>query len=240
MITKLRRLLRNNYIVNEVKKTIIYLRFWQNKRKPLTTVFTNIYKLNEWKSGESVSGTGSILNHTEVIRNTLPGLIKEFNIKIFLDAPCGDFNWMKLVDLRVEKYIGADIVDEIIIKNNHEYSNQIRRFLKMDLTKDALPEADLLFCRDCLVHLSYEDIQKVMINLKSSSIKYFMTTTFTGRKININIPTGSWRPINLQRKPFSFPAPLKLINEKYLEKGELFSDKCLALWHVDSINEIIS
>ena len=38
-----------------------------------------------------------------------------------LDIPCGDFYWMKEVDLKDIEYIGADIVDELIKKNNDKF-----------------------------------------------------------------------------------------------------------------------
>lgn len=232
MIIKLKKLLRNNYFANKTKQAIIYLRFRQEKKKPITTIFTDIFHSNEWKSSESISGTGSVLKQTEVIRRLLPELIKEFNIQTILDAPCGDYNWMRFVELNIKKYVGADIVEKLITRNNRLYSNENRQFVLLDLTKDILPESDLLFCRDCLVHLSYTDIRKVINNFKSSKIKYVLTTTFTNRKRNIDIPTGSWRPINLQKKPFNLPTPIYSINEQCTEKYGLYNDKSIALWRV--------
>lgn len=34
-----------------------------------------------------------------------------------IDAPCGDFNWMKEISKNTELYIRIDIVDEIIKRN---------------------------------------------------------------------------------------------------------------------------
>ncbi|WP_250161065.1 hypothetical protein [Peribacillus frigoritolerans] len=79
-------------------------------------LFTNIYKKNRWRNSESVSGQGSSLTQTKTLIQELPGLINQLQIKKLIDAPCGDFNWMKEVYKNTELYIGIDIVDEIIKK----------------------------------------------------------------------------------------------------------------------------
>jgi hypothetical protein len=57
--------------------------------------FIDIYHQNIFGGIESRSGNGSTLVQTAVIRDEIPLLFKELNIKSVLDAPCGDFNWMK-------------------------------------------------------------------------------------------------------------------------------------------------
>ncbi len=115
-------------------------------------IFTRKYKRNSWKDPETVSGGGSNLRRTKVIREQIPILIRDFRIKSLLDAPCGDFNWMKEINLDiVEKYVGIDIVEQIIEQNQRIYSNA--QFMVMDITnsKTLLPRFDLILCRDCLV-----------------------------------------------------------------------------------------
>ena len=53
---------------------------------------------------------------------------------------------------------------------------------------------------------------------------------FTCLKQNYDIPTGSFRPIRLDLPPFSFPEPLRIINEKCPDPG--FDDKALALYRI--------
>ena len=80
-------------------------------------VFSEIYSNNSWGDTESVSGPGSSLAQTAVIRRELPILLKKIDAESLLDAPCGDYNWMKYTELNLDKYIGADIVPELIINN---------------------------------------------------------------------------------------------------------------------------
>lgn len=198
-------------------------------------IFTD-YKTNRyWNSSESVSGEGSEILVTETLRDSLKELFEAYNIKSILDLPCGDFNWMKEVDLKDMNYIGGDIVKSLIIENNESYSNENIKFLELDIIKDSLPKVDLIFCRDCLVHLSYKEIVKSLVNIKKSESKYILMTNFTRDTVNRDILTGQWRKINFQLKPFNFIKPLDSIDEKYMAKGFAKSDKSLALWKVDDI-----
>src|SRR6266704_119458 len=66
---------------------------------PLQAAFTQIYRDNAWQNAESRSGHGSTVERTALIRYVLAALVEEFGIRSLLDAPCGDFNWMKEVPL---------------------------------------------------------------------------------------------------------------------------------------------
>jgi len=156
----------------------------------LKNTFTGIYKTNLWNSRESHSGTGSDLSQTRVLIKNLERLFEEYNIKSVLDIPCGDLNWMRTVNLTDIKYTGADIVMDLIYKNKERFKHLSNmNFKLLDLTSDPLPEVDLILCRDCLVHLSYENIFKALSNIQSSNCKYLLTTTFTDREINYEIRT---------------------------------------------------
>lgn len=204
----------------------------KTKRNSPKDIFTAIYKHSLWGDSESVSGAGSDLESTKKIRKAIPKLIREKNIKTILDIPCGDFFWMKEMELEVEKYIGADIVSELI-EGNKKYENERISFLEMDLLTDNLPEVDMILSHDCLFHFSYEDVVKAIQNMKRSKSKYLLTTTFIGPKENTDIPTGSWRPLNLELAPFNFPKPLVSI-EDYAEE-DTYPYKRLALWEVESL-----
>ncbi|MDR4926190.1 class I SAM-dependent methyltransferase [Peribacillus simplex] len=199
-------------------------------------LFTNIYNNNMWGNSESVSGPGSSLTQTKTLIQELPGLIKQLQIKKMLDAPCGDFNWMKEIYKNTESYIGIDIVDEIIKGNKKKYPFNNVQFFHMDITKDRLPTSDLILCRDCLVHFSISDIHLALNNFKASQSRYLLTTTFTNHTCNNEIRTGSWRPLNLEIEPFNFPKPILVINENCTEGEMKFTDKSLALWDLNNIN----
>ncbi|QDT45761.1 hypothetical protein Pan241w_58890 [Gimesia alba] len=193
-------------------------------------VFEEIHDQNLWGSPESVSGTGSTLEQTRVIRDRLPDLIERFRIESMLDLPCGDFNWMHHVRLNLD-YIGADIIEAIISRNSAVYDHE---FCVLDITSSSLRTVDLVFCRDCLVHLSDADVLKAIARIKASGSKYLLTTTFPDR-VNRDIQTGFWRPINLQAEPFCFPDSVEIINEGCTEFGGEFKDKSLALFELTKV-----
>ena len=198
--------------------------------------FTKIYSKNLFKGDDSISGGGSNLYQTRVIRNAIPILLKEMGVKTMIDAPCGDLFWMKEVDLPVEKYIGIDIVDEIIEENKKKYAASDREFVSRNIIDEKLPRADLIFCRDCLVHLSFEQGIKAIKNFKESGAKYLLTTTFVDREKNIDLGKHIWRTLNLERAPFNFPKPIKVINEGCTEGNGSYSGKSLGLWLLEDIS----
>ncbi len=205
----------------------------------MQTLFEKIYSLHSWYDEESISGPGASLKQTETVRSLLPGLIKELQIKTILDIPCGDFNWMKEVDLTSYFYTGADIVQDIINHNKSKYNSPRKEFIWADITSSPLPKADLLLCRDCLVHFSFIDINRATTNIKKSGSKFLLTTTFPGRT-NEDINTGYWRPVNLEASPFSFPKPIQLYHENCTEEGGRYSDKSLGLWRITDIPHALS
>lgn len=211
------------------------------KNKDLANTFSEIYATNHWSSDESISGTGSDFKQTKTLINELSTLIKELNIKSVLDIPCGDMNWMPKVNLENVNYIGADIVPDLIQRNKSKFSDKSNfTFQVLDLTKDKLPKVDLVICRDCLVHLSYESIFKAFQNLKKSGSKYLLTTTYDRHNLNYDINSGDWRTLNLEKKPFNFSAPLNKIDEKCSEGAGEFSDKMLSLWSIENLPNMVS
>jgi hypothetical protein len=110
----------------------------------------------------------------------------------------------------------------------------------MDVVKAIPSTVDMIFCRDLLVHLSLDDGLKVIENFKNSGSKYLLTTTFTDRISNIydiRIEPGSvfWRPLNLEKPPFSFGVPIEMINEGCTEGDGHYRDKSLGLWRLSDI-----
>lgn len=202
-------------------------------------VFTRIYRTNAWRDGESVSGTGSNINNTEVIRRELPNLFKDQKVSTILDIPCGDFNWMRYVDLSNIRYIGGDIVADLIQQNRVKYEEENILFRHLDLTKDDLPKVDLIICRDCLVHLSFKDIFSALKNICLSKSTYLLTTTFTAHQSNQDILPGNWFPLNLSEVPFSLPDPIRVISDKGSEVNGPYQDGSLGLWRIEDIASVM-
>lgn len=179
--------------------------------------FSQIYKTNYWGSAESKSGPGSTVQYTENLRKHLPGLFEKFKIESVLDAPCGDFNWMKLVVAECPlDYTGGDIVRELVETNNEKYRTDRVRFVHLNIIKDPLPQAQLMICRDCLFHFSFADTRLFLENFVKSDIEYLLTTSHLNTQgfVNQDIPMGSFRMIDLFLAPYNFDnQPLARIDD---------------------------
>jgi hypothetical protein len=179
--------------------------------------FTEIYKCNYWLGGESLSGPGSSIRYTSDFQAEFRRIIFELSIRKVFDGPCGDFNWMKsfLPGLNIE-YIGADIVAPLITKLSDEFSSPKVSFVHLDLTRGPFPSADLMLCRDCLFHLSYDDTELVLRNFLSADIPYFFTSNHRNNAdiVNRDIVTGDFRHTDLFSPPYCFPRdPLYIVQD---------------------------
>ena len=201
-------------------------------------VFTNYFENRHWKGGgdETVSGAASTIQYTENIRREIPLLIKKLDVRTLLDAPCGDYNWFRMIDRAPDvHYIGADIVKPMIESNRKHYANHNTEFICLDLIKGPLPDADLWILRDCLIHLCDDDVFSILDNFLQSNIRYLLTTTHTECMRNRNIPTGSWRQINLELPPFSFCPAINYIDDDVEGTGI----RKLGLWQRGELSDCL-
>jgi hypothetical protein len=203
-------------------------------KNSLKQKFTRYYYKNSFKGKESVSGKGSDLEQTSVIRVEIPRILETLGTRIVIDAPCGDFFWMKHVDLKEINYIGLDIVKEIISINEKEFGNSKRHFICKNIVTNDLPEGDVIIIRDCWVHLSNAHIFKSILNIKRSRIKYLLSTSFPHLDSNREL-IDIWRPLNLELPPFNFPTPLETIIEGCTEDAGRYADKSLMLWEISTL-----
>jgi hypothetical protein len=199
---------------------------------PSRWVFELIYRANAWGGTTSRSGPASDPANTAALRRLLPGLVRDLGGRTLLDLPCGDFEWMREVDLGVEAYIGADIVPAIVRRNRARWGGAGRTFVRLDITRSALPAVDVVLCRDLLTHLSNADAARALGAVAASGSRYLVTTTFPTVTVNTDILTGLFRPINLERPPFSLPPPLRLEAEHSLATSP---DRSLGVWRIAAL-----
>ena len=200
-------------------------------------VFDFIYHTNLWGSPESRSGVGSESGATATLRTKLPELLRRLGVRVLVDVPCGDFSWLGGMGLPLDRYIGGDIVSALVARNvglfarSHPHAD----FRLLDISTDLLPAGDALLCRDCLVHLPEAMIRASLRNIARSPIRYVIMTTFLGDRENADIETGNWRPLNLQRPPYSLPPPLEFLLEGCMEEEGAYADKALGVWSAEQI-----
>lgn len=174
--------------------------------------FSDVYQQNMWEDDESRSGPGSRLDSGSVATSieTLDVVITENRVSSLNDIPCGDFNWIWKVLEKHPKvsYRGFDIVPELIEQNRTKAPDV--SFQLLDITKEAPPYADLVFCKDLLNHLIFEDVNRVICNISRSGSSLLLVSNNFGWK-NVELKTnigGSSRHLDITQPPFDMPRPI--------------------------------
>lgn len=237
-------------------------------------MFQYIYKSNMWGSGESKSGTGRelvhsskhsipvasstkvdlplplpaayVLYHIVQARKVVEFVIREFNIKTWVDAPCGDSNWQHHISNFAQiNYTGLDIVPQAILDNSRKHMSDLpnARFANVDLvTATDLPYADLYLVRDAIQHLPLEDGMAIFRNIAASGAKYLLTNMHVRKSdgmpfSNKAVPPGGYYYNHPMLQPFEFPEPLYYIRDvdDHLlgNTSPSGSVKIMSLWKMD-------
>ena len=187
--------------------------------------FEAIYRERIWAdaaptllSSASLSGHGSTEQFTRVFRNAIAEFIRQESIASLFDAPCGDFHWMRLMEFpNGFRYIGGDIATSVIENLKSRFSFPDRQFIPFDITLDLFPDSDAWLCKDCLQHLSFEDIAMALHNFTNSNVQWALISNHTDVETNHNIATGDFRHLDLTKPPFNLPPPREILSDKPVE-----------------------
>jgi hypothetical protein len=113
-------------------------------------------------------------------------------------------------------------------------------FIRIDLTKQIFPEADLMICRDFLFHCSFHHTKLVLSNFSRSKIQYLLTTTHInhGHFKNEDISTGaSYRLIDLFEPPYCFPIDVLFRVEDWIAP---YPKREMCLWTREQITQALT
>ncbi|WP_394371936.1 class I SAM-dependent methyltransferase [Salegentibacter mishustinae] len=182
-----------------------------------------IYENNLWGGNlsEFFSGDGS--HNPELVNpylETVTSFLAAFETPpVVCDLGCGDFNIGKELVNHSKKYIGIDIVPELIANNKKTFKANNLEFHSLDIAEDELPVADCVILRQVLQHLSNTEIKSVVEKLYD--YKYVILTEhlpeedfepnkdiISGQGIRLKKQSG----VNLLEPPFDF----KVVEEKQL------------------------
>lgn len=189
---------------------------------PLSQVFTGIYERGLWGNSPEgaegyFSGLGSyekqvVDSYVVAVQQFLNSLETKPNV---VDLGCGDFSVGSRIRPCCKGYIACDIVEPLINFNKEKFRSQDVDFRVLDLTKDPLPDCDVLFLRQVLQHLSNKHIKKMLPRL-TTCCKYLVLTEHLPLKepftANIDITPGPGvRPgvnsgVVLSKPPFNVKA----------------------------------
>jgi len=191
--------------------------------KKLSTqqVFEKIYETNAWGRGQDpeqkfYSGTGShdglvAATYVNAVRGFLDssGLVKPDAV----DLGCGDFSVGSQIRPLCRRYIACDIVDGLIEFNRRKFASLDVDFRTLDLTRDDLPRADIVFVRQVLQHLSNTQIKRALPQL-AEKYKYLVLTEHLPANEdfvpNLDKPAGPGIRLQLDSGVVLTSAPFKL------------------------------
>ncbi|MGB7395542.1 MAG: class I SAM-dependent methyltransferase [Pricia sp.] len=192
-----------------------------------------IYKSKVWGGEEQdyYSGEGSHLSKIvdPYIKKILQFLLR-FDSKLTVcDLGCGDFNvGSRLVDAS-SKYIGVDIVPELITRNQERFTDPKLEFRCLNIVTEDLPEGDCILVRQVLQHLSNDEIATVVKKLKK--FKFVIVTEhlpkgdFTpnlDKKTGANIRLSQNSGVVLMASPFNYdPIKQRELIQVHIKKGQI-------------------
>ena len=213
---KIRKKLNLSYWFRKIYTSKFYQMIYPNNEILKKKIFTSIYKSKHWAHSNnisneivSVSGPGSNLNKGTFVKiNFFKKIIKDLKIKSILDMACGDFLWMnKIIEHTNIKYLGIDIVEELIKENNEKFNARNIKFKCCDIINFRTQKKfDLIIIKDLLIHLKNSDILNIIHNLKKMDFKYVALSSSTIKQ-NKNVIIGQHRQVNLLIEPYNLNQP---------------------------------
>jgi hypothetical protein len=163
----------------------------------------------------SVNGPGSSIEFTKTLRTELPLLLKKYRVLTMLDAPCGDWTWMRTIDISfLASYIGMDVEPRLIEANTINAGDQRPNcvWVRANLLKrQRFPTVDLILCRDFLAHLTNDYIERTLEKFKASGSTYLLASNYPGASNEFEYDADTYdspwrgyieRPHDLTKWPF--------------------------------------
>jgi len=192
---------------------------------PTKKVMEQIYKDHLWGGIDEDFYSGEGSHHDSIVQPYLAatiGFLESHDDPLTVcDLGCGDFNIGRQLTPYVKSYVGVDIVASLIKRNQDLYANDHITFKCLDISKDRLPQADCAILRQVLQHLSNQEIQQILNQLRR--YKYLILTehipqqAFTPNKdkiASLGIRLKQNSGVDILVSPFNF----KIISKKLLHE----------------------
>ncbi|MEJ6792606.1 MAG: class I SAM-dependent methyltransferase [Lacinutrix sp.] len=200
----------------------------ENKTKkpwPTKAAMAQVYSNYLWGNNNTLFYSGEGSHAPELVKpyiDSVSSFLKSFKIPLVVcDLGCGDFNIGSKLLQNTKKYIGVDIVPDLITYNNNTFKAEQLQFICLDIAVDNLPPGDCAILRQVLQHLSNKEIQQILSKL--TQYNYVVLTEhlpeghftpnkdiISGQGIRLKKQSG----INLLASPFNF---------KFKEETQLFA-----------------
>ena len=155
---------------------------------PTKAVMEQIYEEHLWGGGHHMFYSGHGSHDPNLVKPyviVVSQFLRSFETPLTIcDLGCGDFNVGRQLTPYTKKYIGVDIVQNLIDYNQNTFANENIQFRCLDIAQDELPQADCVILRQVLQHISNKEVQQVVRKLKD--YKYIILTE--------HLPKGGFVP----------------------------------------------
>lgn len=141
-------------------------------------VMSEIYEKKRWGGRQKDFYSGSGSHSRKVVQpyiKTIYSFLKDYEDGLIVcDLGCGDFNVGKNLVPYSKRYMGIDIVDDLIERNKKLFVSEKLEFHCLNIVTDNLPKGDCILVRQVFQHLSNEEIKKVV--KKIEKFKHIIVT----------------------------------------------------------------
>lgn len=224
LLTKKQKKRNTKWMYTLITLVCLYVVYkYMFEEENLADVFRGIYDKNRSVGGPGWPTRQSVVETSNIIYS----VIREFEIKSMLDAPCGSFEWMPQLLTNISDefqarnqtflYHGVDVVDSVLdaTMNNYRDRLDVWKFSRVDFTRESLPSGyDLILSRDALQHLSYQEIINALREFSQvDGAKYLLVGSYLVDSGNKDIRTGGYFPVDLTKPPFNLHSFLRVYSE---------------------------
>lgn len=194
------------------------------------SIFTHIVKSKLWSDQETPCGPGSYVANAMPIIQALPQWFGRHQIASIADFGCGDFNWLRLVDLAGKSYDGYDVVKDLIEQARTKHGTASIRFHHADAFAINHAPVDIVICKDVFIHFPTGMVLQALHRIRKTGSSYLASNSYPGaHNENRRVQVGDWDCIDLEAAPFHLGCPLERIDVS--EPG--FPRKLFCLWRLN-------
>jgi SAM-dependent methyltransferase len=150
-----------------------YLARARQARKTPKQIFSEVYRKKGWggEDHDFFSGYGShAVESVDAYVAALRPILVDLPNATIVDLGCGDFNIGSQIRPMCRNYIACDVVPDLIERNKRKFADAGVDFMCLDITKNIVPDGDIVLVRQVLQHLNNKQILRFLKGLGACEI----------------------------------------------------------------------
>lgn len=154
-----------------------------------------------------MSGPGSLAHVNKPFIGFLNDFIVNNRVKSVCDFGCGDWQYMRFVNLSHVEYTGFDVATKVLETNTRTFQRENVKFSRTPTDLAKLPPVDLFLSKDTFMHLPNAYVSEVLAHAVGKCKFLLSVSNRAGQApVNQDIEAGNFRDIDLRAAPFHKPA----------------------------------